>query len=171
MNYELLQRHGAVNVEYEEPAAEPWLSPIGDVGNAGIYNIPKSPNVYRVTFELDGTGMYKLEHALKLLEKYDPVGFEERPEDIDCWDDVCDEDAPEPWDPDEDLDCEKAPVGGWNDGYPSSQDDGCLVGKCSDEGDGEWNDDCSNDEVDKGPEPAHYHYIMPAHIKYILKYR
>lgn len=152
MDYELLRRHGATNVEYEEPAAEPWLSPIGDVGNAGIYNIPKSPNVYRVTFELDGTGMYKLEHALKLLERYDPVG----------WDGACDEDVLEPWDPDEDLDCEKAPVGGW--------DNGCLVGKCSDEGDGEWDDDCSN-EVDKGPEPAHYHYIMPAHNKYILKYR
>lgn len=151
MNYELLHRHGAINVEYEEPAAEPWLSHIGSpIGDAGIYNIPESPNVYRVIFELDGKGMYKLEYALKLLEKYDPVGFEGGPEDIDCCGVACD-----------DVDYEKAPVG-----VP----DGEWGDECSDsEGvDGEWDDDCSN-EVDKAPSP--HCYRLPARLKYMLKYR
>ena len=160
MNYELLQRHGAVNVECEEPAGEPWLSPIDDVGNAGIYNIPKSPNVYRVTFELDGTGMYKLEHALKLLEKYDPVGFEERPEDIDCWDDVCDEDAHTVGDCD-DNDLTMLRPNGCNDNV-------CMM-QTIEPADEEWDEECTGErfkdlEEDKA-------LIMPANHKYILKYR
>ena len=148
MNYELLRRHGAVNIEYEEPAAEPWLSHIGSpIGDAGIYNIPRSPNVYRVIFELDGTGMYKLDLALKLLEKYDPV------EDIDCSGVACD-----------DVDYnEKAPVG-----VPDGEwGDECSGPEGVDpEGvDGEWDDDCSN-EVDKAPSP--YRYRLPARL---LKYR
>ena len=150
MDYDLLQRHGATNIEYEEPAVEPWLSPIGEVGDAGIYNIPRSPKVYRVMFELNAVELGRLEFALRLLEEEDTkAAVEAGPYGTSCWDAACDED----------IDCVKAcdDKGGW--------DEEQLA-------DGEWDEEGPMDgEVVGWPDEAVDKAPMPAHYKYILRYR
>jgi hypothetical protein len=162
MDYELLQRHGLTNIEYEPIETGPmlppsWHSAIGDVGDAGIYNFHAMPKIFTLRFELDGAELDRLEHALRLLEEEEIKAVDgQGPYGIDCWDVACDEDVHEVGDC-EIGEKEKACDGEWDD-----SDDICweAVGRLSYGGPTVG---CSVEAVDKEP--------MPAHYKYILKYR
>lgn len=157
MDYELLQRHGVTDIECNTGSmeGEPWHSAIGaigpigsEIGDAGIYNIHPIPrNIFTLRFELDGMGLERLEHALRLLEEQDVKADvdEEGPFCTFSWDAACDEE------------CDKA------------------INEVGDYDGEEWDDECSNNVEEPANYhyvlPDNHHYVLPAHYKYVLKYR